>query len=263
MTTNKPSQNNLNLIGIVAHDLKTPIAAVRGFIELVEQAGPFTPLQKQYYDRALAGLQRMELLIANLLDMARLDGELVLNIKRCDLQQTVKNSVDLLQDLAKTRGITIVAEIQADARYVMGDVRLVEQVINNLVGNAIKYNRENGTIIVKAYTYADKVRVDIQDTGVGISPEEQLRIFEPFVRASSGDRVEGSGLGLAIVKTVVEMHGGEIWLESTPQVGSTFSFTLPSQKVQPFTAGEESDGVEDQKQDSREWIDKDSRHDSQ
>lgn len=224
-----------NLISIVAHDLKTPIAAVRGFIELIQQVGPLTEVQDRYAERALGGLQRMEMLIANLLDMARMEKDLNLTFSRCDLQKMLDDAVELIQGLADQRNIKIEVNIEEGARYVIADVRWLAQVVNNLLGNAIKYNREQGTIQVHAYPHNEDgmigIRMDVRDTGAGMSSDELGNIFKPFVRARSGDRVEGTGLGLSIVEAVVRRHGGRIWVESTLEVGSTFSFIIPNQKL--------------------------------
>jgi signal transduction histidine kinase len=250
-----------NLISIVAHDLKTPIAAVRGFIELLQQVGPLNVTQERYAERALGGLQRMEVLIANLLDMARMEKDLRLTLTRCDLKAIIDDALELIQGLADQRHISIELEIDEQARYITADSRWMAQVINNLLGNAVKYNRENGSIQIKVYTQPDGIRVDVRDTGLGISPDDLERIFKPFVRArSGGDRVEGTGLGLSIVDAVVRRHGGRIWVESVLKSGSTFSFTLPAQPpVDTGTAatgsGEIFDAIYDNQPEAAEKLD--------
>lgn len=216
-----------NLVSIVAHDLKTPIAAVRGFIELIQQVGPLSATQQRYAERALGGLQRMELLIANLLDMSRLEQELQLKPETFDLRAMIDDAVELIQGIADRRGIQIEIQVDAKAQHIVADPRWMGQVINNLLGNAVKYNKDNGNIKVKVVKDTAGIQVEVSDTGAGIASEDLGRVFQPFVRTRSGERVEGTGLGLAIVDSVVRRHGGQIWVTSTPGEGSTFSFTIP------------------------------------
>jgi signal transduction histidine kinase len=235
-----------NLIATVVHELKTPIAAVRGFIELVEQVGPLTPTQTHYLERATGGLRRMELLIASLLEMARLDTDVTLDLKECDLQALIEDAVEIIQGVAHKRSIQIEYHVEDSARYVMADSGLLRQVITNLIGNAVKYNRSEGKVAVSARVEDESVRVDVRDTGIGIAADDLERVFEPFTRARTGERIEGSGLGLWIAETVVQKHGGRIWVQSVPGEGSMFSFTLPLQTA----AREVSDSVEDSKQET-------------
>ncbi len=121
------------------------------------------------------------------------------------------------------------AEIEAQEAVVFGDKRLLGQVISNLLTNAIKYNRDQGRVLVKLQVQPDLVRVDVQDTGFGIPEEDQPHIFERFYRASNPAtrQTSGSGLGLTIVKSIIERHSGYLWFESVENEGSRFSFTLP------------------------------------
>jgi signal transduction histidine kinase len=226
-----PSNNDFytNLISVVAHDLKTPISAAKGFIELVQQIGPLNEQQQKFSDRALNTLDRMERLIANLLEYTRLESGADLNLQECDLRAIIAESVALMEGAALQRGVTIEEQVDSSVGKVNGDVRLLGQVVNNLIGNAIKYNREGGSIRVMLSNDAGMVRVDVRDTGVGIPPEDLQHVFERFFRSKNNAKlkVEGSGLGLAIVQTIIDRHGGHIWAESVPDEGSTFSFTLP------------------------------------
>lgn len=225
-----------NLIATVVHELKTPIAAVRGFVELVQQAGPLNATQTQYVQRAMNGLQRMELLIASLLETARLESDLTLTISRADLHQMIHESAEMIHGIAQKRGIQIEVMLADDARFVMGDADLLSLVISNLVSNAVKYNRDGGSVYVSIRAQAEQLQVDVRDTGMGIPPDDLKRVFEPFTRLQTGERIEGSGLGLWIAQRIVEKHEGRLWVESTPGEGSTFSFTLPNKvKDQPET----------------------------
>ena len=218
-----------DLVAVVAHELKSPISAVRGYIELVGQAGELSEIQLRYCDRAMAGLERMEELIASLLEMSRLEKAAKLDFADCDLGALMRSAVDLVENIAQKRGVTIHLATDNELRVVSGDKRLLAQVMTNLLTNAIKYNQENGTIWVEVSNQPEFVQVNVSDNGVGIPEEDQPHVFEAFFRAgnSAQTRASGSGLGLAIVRTVIHKHQGYIWVRSVEGEGSTFSFTIP------------------------------------
>lgn len=261
-----------DLLSIVAHDLKTPISAVKGFIELVQQAGPLTDQQKHFSDRALLSLQRMERLVADLLEYARLNSATRFDLAVCDVGALIREAVELLEETAARREISIRVSVETASPVAMADARLLSQVIHNLIGNAIKYNRDGGSVMARVSEGRGELRVDVQDTGVGIPADEVGRVFERFYRSrtSAGTRVEGSGLGLAIAQTIVKKHGGRIWVESVQGEGSTFSIALP-RAVTPqrdetdltYEAGSEAkDAVDDTMQEAREVHDTDSHSDA-
>jgi two-component system, OmpR family, phosphate regulon sensor histidine kinase PhoR len=256
------------LINIVAHDLKTPVSAAKGFIDLVQQLGPLNERQLHFSERALAALDRMEQLIGDLLDYARLEGGVTLKASDCDVSALISDAVDLMEDVAARRGIKINVEGVTQKAIVKGDSRLLGQVINNLISNAIKYNRENGQVEVIIHHYKDHIRVDIRDAGIGIPPEDIPHVFERFFRSqlATEAKIDGTGLGLAITRSILQMHGGQIWVESVVGEGSMFSFTLPAKghTLAPVkgrrgynlmggeSASEQLDRVNDDSQDWRE-----------
>jgi two-component system phosphate regulon sensor histidine kinase PhoR len=218
-----------DLLAVVAHELKSPISAVRGYIELVGQAGELNDMQLRYCGRAMAGLERMEEMIASMLEMARLEKGARLEFADCDLGAIMRSAVDLVENIAQKRGITVHLSIEDELGIVSGDRRLLAQVMSNLLTNAVKYNQENGTIWVTVSNQPEFVQVDVRDNGVGIPEEDLPHVFDPFFRAgnSAQTRASGSGLGLAIVRSVIHKHQGYIWVRSAEGEGSTFSFTLP------------------------------------
>jgi signal transduction histidine kinase len=219
-----------DLISVVAHDLKTPISAVKGFIELVQQAGPLNQQQEHFSERALASLERMERLIADLLEYTRINANAQFEPVECDLRELIAESVEMLEEIAARRQVSISVEIASESPVVKADVRLITEVLNNLLSNAVKYNRDGGIIQIRVADEDDHIRVDVHDTGVGIPADDVNRVFERFYRSRNnpGMKVEGSGLGLAIAETIIKRHNGQIWVDSTEGEGSTFSFTLPN-----------------------------------
>lgn len=218
-----------DLLAVVAHDLKAPISAVRGYIELIQRAGDLNPLQLKYCDRAMGGLERMEGLINALLEMARLEQGEALKYEDCNLETIIRSAVDLVESLAEQKAVAIHVSLDDDLDVVRGDRGLLGQVFNNLLTNAIKYNRNGGSIQVTASNQSDFVRIDVRDDGVGIPESDQPHVFELFFRAgnSAKTRAAGSGLGLAIAKAIIQKHEGYIWVNSVEGEGSTFSFTIP------------------------------------
>lgn len=215
------------LLDIVAHDLKTPITAVKGYIELIEQAGALNERQQMFAERAFSGLRRMEQLVTMLLDVTWIDTEKPLDWRTCDLRAMIDESVLLVESLATPRGISITVDAEPSLGTILGDARRLSQVFNNLLSNAIKYNHDNGLIEISAGGDSEWAYIRVRDTGIGIAPDEHAQVFDRFFRARTGRLIEGTGLGLAIVKEVVERHGGSVRLESAPDVGSTFTVILP------------------------------------
>jgi signal transduction histidine kinase len=212
-----------------SHELRTPIAIAQTNIEVAEMEGRATV--KDYK-------RLMEVLKMSLERMNRLNDNLLL-LSEGDQPQMKMAATDigaLLEDIAaesnaraRETGVTVELEPVKGETRVMGDALRLKQAVINLVDNAIKYNRPGGTIKLSSQTDDAQVVMQVQDSGIGISQADQQRIFDRFYRVDkSRSRAQGgSGLGLAIVKKIIEDHGGSISLESTPDVGSTFSITLP------------------------------------
>jgi two-component system phosphate regulon sensor histidine kinase PhoR len=231
----------------VAHDLKTPINAVRGCIELVQHSGPLNEKQEHFVNRAMAGLQRMEHLVSRLLDISWLDADAPLDLGDVHIGAVVQEANDLLKDMAEQRGITVHIHVDKNVGTIVADSRRLIQVMDNLLSNAIKYNQKGGEVRVDVTRQADAVQVSVYDTGIGISETDQAHVFDRFFRAHNGvkRKIEGSGLGLAITQGIIEKHRGSIWVESRLDEGTTFFFTLPL--TRETSEGFDSDGEVAQK----------------
>lgn len=219
-----------DLISITAHDLKTPVSAARGFMDLILHSGPLNDVQIRYWEKAMSALDRMERIIVSLLDLARLEEGLVLEIEECDLCDLAQEAVELMGPMAAQRDITITFEPTAAPVKFNGDERLLYQVISNLISNAIKYNVDGGEVHVVARLERGQARLDVGDTGIGIPAEELAQVFKRFYRTSRREtrKIEGTGLGLTIAEAIIQAHGGRIWVESVLGKGTTFSFELPT-----------------------------------
>jgi CheY-like chemotaxis protein/anti-sigma regulatory factor (Ser/Thr protein kinase) len=217
--------------------LRTPLNAVVGFSELLmdDKHGPLTERQQRYVKHIRTGGFHLLKLINDILDLSRIEaGRLQLSTLTLDVSECFKDAVETLCPLAENKKITI---RQGETNLtVTADETRFKQILMNLVGNAIKFTPANGFIQLDAHAHDDFVRIDVRDSGPGISPGEDQRIFEAFYRANQwGNTVEGSGLGLAITRRLVELQGGQISVESRPNEGCVFSFTLPKGLISPST----------------------------
>jgi len=216
-------------MSVLAHDLRTPISSARSFLDLTRSAGALNDQQEAFMERAQLALSRMESLVNDVLEMSRLGHGAALTQEPCDVRLLAGECVSVLEGMATASGVQVRRALPDDLPTVSGDPNLLRQMLDNLIGNAIKYNREGGTVDVSASADAQWVRVSVQDTGLGIPPEELEHIFDPFYRSSVSkeNRIDGTGLGLAIAQAVAVRHGGAIEVESVLDKGTTFTVQLP------------------------------------
>lgn len=224
---------SIELLRVVAHDLKAPISAVLGYAELVQMAGELNEQQKTFLTRIMSGMQHMESLVAHLENMAWIDESTQLTLFDIDLRVIITEAVDLLGALASRRGIAIDVQVEENLPIVAGDARLLMQVMSNLLTNAIKYNNENGKVWIRAIRIDDSVQVTIQDNGLGIPEIDLPHVFERYYRSQSGVQrgIEGSGIGLSIVQIIIHKHNGTIKVDSKVGEGTTFVFEIPVQMI--------------------------------
>lgn len=221
-----------DFLGNVAHELKTPLFTVQGYIlTLMEGAVNDKEIRMKYLERANKGAERLVAVIKDLDMIAKLENDgLKLNIDVFNMLELIQNVFDLLEMKAKKRNLTLQFDkIYEFPVFVKGDIEKIEQVLINLIVNSIKYGKPNGTTIVGVENYNDtKFIIKIIDNGEGIEKEHISRLFERFYRVDQSRSREqgGSGLGLSIVKHIVEAHDENILLKSTYGEGSEFSFTL-------------------------------------
>lgn len=220
-------------VSTVSHELRTPMTSIKGYADLLllGAAGQVSDEQRHFLTIIKSNADRLSDLVADLLSISRIEsGRVELDIKPLRLDALIEQVVASLRGNIEAKRQTITVELPPDLPAVNADHDRVIQILTNLIGNANKYTREGGAIIVRATAKDGMVQTDIQDTGIGIAPEDQPKVFDRFFRSDDSYVQEsaGTGLGLAIVKQLVQMHHGEIWLESELGVGTVFSFTLPA-----------------------------------
>lgn len=221
-------------VSMVSHELRTPLTSIKGYVDLLqaEQFGTLTLTQREFLNIVKTNTDRLVQLINDLLDLSRIEaGRIELNYQSLDLSRLVQVVVETMHPQLRAKQQELVLAIPADVPPVWGDSERVIQILTNLVSNAHKYTPVQGKITIAAHALDNGwVQVDITDTGIGLRPEDQAMLFSKFFRAKDRltQQIPGTGLGLAITRSLVELHGGQIWVQSTPGQGSTFSFTLPT-----------------------------------
>jgi PAS domain S-box-containing protein len=223
-----------NFVTSVSHELRTPLVAVDKSLNLIlsKAAGPLTDNQQQFLVIAQRNLKRLNRLIDDLLDLSKLEaGKVELKRQSLPIDRTVVETIETLDNWAKAKSVTLAKEVQEGIPPVYFDPDRITQVLSNLIGNAIKFTPQGGTITVGASLRAvDRtVEVTVRDTGIGISKENIPKLFDKFYQVGERSPVEisGTGIGLSIVKELVELHGGKIWVDSVKDKGTTFTFVLP------------------------------------
>jgi signal transduction histidine kinase len=234
-----------DFVSHVSHELRTPLAAIIGSIKLIVdgRAGDLTDTQGRLLNIVERESGRLMHLINDLLDLAKLEaGRTRIEVQDTDLATVVAEAIETTQPLAVPKSIQLTTACDELRGPVPCDASLIRQVLHNLIGNAIKFTAEGGSVRVQVKTTSDGVEVRTIDTGIGIPRDKWEAVFNKFeqVGAHRGP-VKGTGLGLAICRQIIERHGGRIWVESEEGVGSTFIFTLPAAQselaVEPGTQG--------------------------
>ena len=224
----------------MSHELRTPLNAVIGFSRVLLRRvfGSLTEKQAEYLEDIHGSGQHLLSLIDDILDLARIEaGRLELEPAPFDLRAAIEQSMLLVRERAARGGVTLAADVDPAIGTWTADARKVRQILINLLSNAVKFTPAGGRVTVRATVGGDEVAIAVEDDGIGIAPEDQRVVFEPFRQAGGPERRrEGTGLGLALVRRMVELHGGRLILESTVGRGSTFTFTLPGRSSEPLPA---------------------------
>jgi PAS domain S-box-containing protein len=221
-----------DFISVVSHELRTPLTSIKGYTDLLltEQAGEINELQREFLSILQGSAARLNNLINDVLDISRLEsGRVEVKMERVDYETIVRDVLRLMKAAADERDIAIDASFPSPCPPVRGDADKITQILTNLVNNAVKYTPSGGWLKVTLEQSGANVTTCVSDSGIGISPDDQKKLFQKFFRADNSSTREagGTGLGLAIVKTMIELLGGAIWVESEPGKGSKFYFTLP------------------------------------
>jgi signal transduction histidine kinase len=228
----KLNQIKNEFISIVSHELRTPITAIKGFVKVVldGEAGNLNVQQKKFLKIADQSVDRLINLITELLDISRIEsGKLRVRPEKIDAYDLVLNVLKSISPAAFGKDLKIDMDVPEGLPLVLADSERLFQVFDNLIINSIKFTPSGGKITIFAKEQDDFILFGVKDTGIGISEKDIKKIFEKFYRVDTtfNKAIAGAGLGLSIIKSIIEIHGGQIWVESAPQKGSTFKFTIP------------------------------------
>jgi len=228
----KISKMKSDFVSAVSHELRTPLTSIKGYASILidGKAGDVPDFVKERLEKINKHSDGLVRLINDLLDISRIEsGKVEMKFESENIKDIVENVADLLAPQTKEKQIQLAIEIPDNLTRVYIDHSQVERVFINLVGNALKFTPQNGKIIIRAKESNGNVQIDIEDNGIGIPEDAKENIFSEFYRVDNiiNQSLKGTGLGLTLVKYIVEAHKGRIWVESQPNKGSRFSFTLP------------------------------------
>lgn len=219
-------------VSTVSHELRTPLTSIKGYVDLIldGEAGDINDIQREFLSIVQENSDRLVSLINDLLDISRIEsGRIHLRVEPLDVADIVEGAAETFRAVAEHAGVSISTKVARGLPRAAGDRDRIGQVLLNLTSNAIKYSPGGGTVTISARRRGGFVEIAVADPGIGISREDQTRLFEKFYRVDSSltREIGGTGLGLSICKTIVELLGGGIWARSAPGKGSTFTFSLP------------------------------------
>ncbi|MGH2362858.1 MAG: sensor histidine kinase [bacterium] len=221
----------------MSHELRTPLNAIIGFSEVLKDGllGQLDAKQLEYMRDIHSSGHHLLSLINDILDLSKVEaGRMELSVSSFSLPIALENAVTLVRERANRHGLALELDIDERLGEFVADERKFKQIVLNLLSNSVKFTHEGGKVGIRAKPNEDGVEVSVNDTGVGIAPEDHQAIFEEFRQVGSDytKKREGTGLGLTLTRKFVEMHGGRIWVQSELGKGSTFTFTLPSRPCQ-------------------------------
>jgi signal transduction histidine kinase len=224
------SRHKSEFLATMSHELRTPLNAIIGFSQVLKQQmyGPLNEKQADYIDDVLSSGQHLLNLINDILDLAKVEaGRMELQPSTFELPELLENAASMVRERATRQGIGLTVATDDSVGGMDGDERKVKQILFNLLSNAVKFTPSGGKVTLAARAADEEVVISVRDTGIGINAEDQEKIFEEFYQVGASRTQEGTGLGLALTRRLVELHHGQLTVESEPGVGSTFTVTIP------------------------------------
>jgi signal transduction histidine kinase len=237
---------------MINHEMRTPLTAIIGYVDLLLVRDPLARDEEHMLSTIRNNSHRLLDLVNNILDVSRIeDGRLTLVRRGVEMLPAVAQALDVIRPMAEKKHIAIAVDISPELPAVWGDPKRMHQILVNLLGNAIKYTPDTGTVAVTAWPNeaSEMVEISVSDTGIGVPADFLPHIFDRFSRVERPEiqHTVGTGLGLSIAKGLVEAHGGEIWVESEEGHGTCFTFTLPiaQQLSDPASPAQQHPAIEE------------------
>ena len=222
-----------DFIHTVSHDLRSPLTAIMGYVELLDRIGPLNEQQKEFVRRIQNSVNSITTLVNDLLDLGRIEAGFDSRKDLVAMDGILRYTLDNYLNQIKDKRLKVTVDVPQTLLPVLGNPIRLRQMLDNLIGNAIKYTPEGGSVVIKMSVEDEQLITSIKDSGIGIPLSDQAHIFDKFYRASNAPKgVPGTGLGLSIVKSIVDNHEGRIWVESRMREGTTFFIVLPLYKAE-------------------------------
>ncbi|WP_440951975.1 PAS domain S-box protein [Methanococcoides sp. FTZ1] len=233
------SRAKSEFISTMSHEMRTPLTIIIGYADLLylQNFGELNQKQKNYVGTILESAKHLLALINDTLDLSKIEAsKMELNIEEVSINDVIDDVRTTLMPLTSSKNIDILANVNTDIATIKVDKMKFKQILYNFVSNALKFTPEKGTITIETRPVSNMIQIDVIDTGIGISEENMKELFQPFQQVNNHETREqrGTGLGLTLVKKFVEMHGGEVWVQSEVGKGSTFGFTMPIDSESTF-----------------------------
>lgn len=217
-----------DFVSTVSHDLRSPLTAILGYAELVERAGPVNELQQEFIRRVQASVQNITYLVDDLVNLGRIEAGLDARREAIELRQLLNLVSQNFKKAVSRKGASMTVQLPESMPEFLGNPVQIRQMFEHLMDNSIKYSKTGGKIEISGEVEQNQIIIQFMDSGIGIPPADLPYIFDKFYRATNVDReVAGTGLGLAIVRSIVQSHGGRIWVESDVDKGTVFTIVLP------------------------------------
>ncbi len=226
---NKMEEYQRTFVANVSHDFRSPLTSIKGYLEAIIDGTIPPEMQEKYLKRVISETERLNKLTQSMLTLNSLDSKGYLSRSNFDINRVIKDTAASFEGTCSARGITFDLTFSAQKEMVFADLGKIQQVLYNLIDNAIKFSHDNSVIYIQESVRHEKVFISVKDTGIGIPKENQKKIWERFYKSdpSRGKDKKGTGLGLSIVKEIIQAHGENIDVISTEGVGTEFIFTLP------------------------------------
>jgi len=217
-----------DFVHTVSHDLRSPLTAILGYVELLDRIGPLTDQQRDFVSRVQVSVHNITMLINDLLELGRIESGFDTHKEIVSLDNVIRLVAEECHSQVVDRRQEFILKIQERTPSILGNPVRIKQMVNQLVGNAIKYTPFEGKIVVQLHHEAGQLIFQVTDNGPGIPAPDQPYVFDKFFRGSNvAYDTSGTGLGRAIVKSIIENHQGRIWMESSKEGGTTFTVVLP------------------------------------